>query len=75
MTTMSPEEVQKKRLLRLTIAHYRREDCSEEEFYRWGSEVYTPQAVKFHIKYGMEGYAFVSDSHCLCSSFVGFLFG
>ena len=55
----APSESQKKRLLRLTVAHYRKEDCAEEDFYRWATEVFIPQAVKIHSKHGLEGYVMV----------------
>lgn len=61
MATTAASDIQEKRLLRLTVAHYRKEDCAEEDLYRWATEVYTPQAVKIFTKYGLEGYVLVSD--------------
>lgn len=52
--------VQKKRLIRLTIAHYRNENCSEEEMYNWGTGKHAVHVANIHAKHGMEGYAVVS---------------
>ncbi len=65
MAATTVPEIQEKRLLRLTVAHYRKEDCTEEDLYRWATEVYTPQAVKIHTKYGLEGYNLVCGSHTI----------
>jgi hypothetical protein len=62
MAATATSETQEKRLLRLTVAHYRKEDCAEEDLYRWATEVYIPQAVKIHTKHGLEGFALVCIS-------------
>lgn len=59
MAASPSSELQQKRLLRMTIAHYRKEDCAEEDFYRWATEVYTPQAVKILTKHGLEAFQYV----------------
>lgn len=59
MATTVASETQEKRLLRLTVAHYRKEDCAEQDLYRWATEVYTPQAEKIFTKYGLEGFVLV----------------
>ncbi|KAK2601841.1 hypothetical protein QQS21_004624 [Conoideocrella luteorostrata] len=56
MSNPAPAEVQKKRLLRLSIAHYRNENCTEEEMHRWCGEEHAVHAAKIHAKYGVEGY-------------------
>ncbi|PNY23689.1 Uncharacterized protein TCAP_06360 [Tolypocladium capitatum] len=56
MASCNPD-VQKKRLLRLTVAHYRTETCSPEEMYRWGTEVHAAHVARIHAKHGIEGYA------------------
>ncbi len=61
MSTVPPE-VQQKRLLRLTIAHYRRETCGEEEFHKWATGEHDLRAAKIHAKHGIEGYAMVGYS-------------
>ncbi|KAI1844904.1 hypothetical protein JX266_008920 [Neoarthrinium moseri] len=55
-STTSPE-VQKKRLLRLTIAHYRNENCSEKDMYEWGTKEHAVHAAAVHARHGIEGYA------------------
>lgn len=59
--TVTTPEVQKRRLLRLTIAHYRNENCTEEEMYRWGTEEHAVHAARIHARHGMEGYAVVGS--------------
>lgn len=61
MASAAPSDVQQKRLLRMTIAHYRKEECSEEDFYTWTADVYSPQAVKIFTKHGLEGYTLVCN--------------
>lgn len=60
MSIPASPDVQKKRLLRLTLAHYRNENCTEEEMHRWGSEEHAVAAAKIHAKHGVEGYVLVS---------------
>ncbi|KAI6080802.1 hypothetical protein F4821DRAFT_48033 [Hypoxylon rubiginosum] len=51
------EPIQKKRLLRMTVAHYRQPTVSEEDFYRWVTEQHAPRAAKLHAKNGIEGFS------------------
>ncbi|KAI0002320.1 hypothetical protein F4779DRAFT_133977 [Xylariaceae sp. FL0662B] len=51
------EPIQKRRLLRMTLAHYRSENCSEEEFHSFATGEHAAQAAKIHAKNGVEGYA------------------
>lgn len=71
MAVAAPKGVQKRRLLRLTLAHYRNENCTEEEMHRWSSEEHVVAAARIHARHGVEGYALVSPlfpfpRHC-CS--------
>ncbi|KAF4271879.1 hypothetical protein KXV68_004861 [Aspergillus fumigatus] len=50
------ETLQKKRLLRMTVAHYRQPNVSEEEFYQWVTEQHAARAAKLHAKNGIEGF-------------------
>ena len=61
MASATPSDVQQKRLLRMTIAHYRKDECSEEDFYSWTTDVYCPQAVKIFTKHGLEGFVLVRN--------------
>lgn len=54
------ETLQKKRLLRMTVAHYRQPNVSEEEFYQWVTEQHASRAAKLHAKNGIEGFCIVS---------------
>lgn len=54
------ETLQKKRLLRMTVAHYRQPNVSEEEFYQWVTEQHAARAAKLHAKNGIEGFRIVS---------------
>lgn len=51
--------VQKRRLLRMTVAHYRQPNVSEEDFHRWVTEQHAPRAAKLHAKNGLEGFQIV----------------
>ncbi|KAK0725834.1 hypothetical protein B0H67DRAFT_482169 [Lasiosphaeris hirsuta] len=55
--SLAPQEIQKKRLIRLTLAHYRNENCTEEEFYRFVTEEHAPHAAKIHARHGLDGYS------------------
>lgn len=52
-------DIQKRRLLRLTLAHYRQADCSEEDLHRFVTVEHAAQAAKIHARHGVEGYAIV----------------
>lgn len=54
------EPIQKRRLLRMTVAHYRQPNVSEEDFYQWVTEQHASRAAKLHAKNGIEGFAIVS---------------
>lgn len=54
------EPIQKKRLLRMTVAHYRQPNVSEEDFYQWVTEQHASRAAKLHAKNGIEGFSIVS---------------
>jgi hypothetical protein len=54
------EPLQKKRLLRMTVAHYRQPNVSEEDFYQWVTEQHAARAAKLHAKNGIEGFSIVS---------------
>lgn len=58
--TVSAEHLQKRRLLRLTVSHYRPSHISEEEFRRFVTEEHAVQAAKLHAKNGIEDYSVVS---------------
>ncbi|ORY71789.1 uncharacterized protein BCR38DRAFT_331970 [Pseudomassariella vexata] len=51
------EPIQKKRLLRMTVAHYRQPHVSEEDFHRWVTEQHAVRAAKLHAKNGIEGFS------------------
>ncbi|WEW55373.1 hypothetical protein PRK78_000803 [Emydomyces testavorans] len=51
------ELLQKKRLLRMTVAHYRQPNVSEEEFYQWVTEQHAARAAILHAKNGIEGFS------------------
>lgn len=55
------EPIQKRRLLRMTVAHYRQPDVSEEDFHRWVTEQHAARAAKLHAKNGIEGFQIVSN--------------
>lgn len=57
------EPIQKRRILRMTIAHYRQPDVSEEDFHRWVTEQHAARAAKLHAKNGIEGFSIVSASY------------
>ncbi|KAL8721660.1 MAG: hypothetical protein Q9225_001709 [Loekoesia sp. 1 TL-2023] len=51
------EPIQKRRLLRMTVAHYRQPHVSEEDFHRWVTEQHAARGAKLHAKNGIEGYS------------------
>ncbi|KND88297.1 hypothetical protein TOPH_07100 [Tolypocladium ophioglossoides CBS 100239] len=51
------EPIQKRRLLRMTVAHYRQPHVSEEDFHRWVTEEHAARAAKLHAKNGIEGFS------------------
>ncbi|RDL31038.1 Uncharacterized protein BP5553_09827 [Venustampulla echinocandica] len=51
------EPIQKKRLLRMTVAHYRQPNVTEEDFHRWVTEQHAARAAKLHAKNGIEGFS------------------
>ncbi|KAJ0414057.1 hypothetical protein BJY00DRAFT_321339 [Aspergillus carlsbadensis] len=51
------DTIQKKRLLRMTVAHYRQPSVSEERFYQWVTEQHAPRAARLHAKNGIEGFS------------------
>ncbi|KAL4864303.1 hypothetical protein BDV12DRAFT_15500 [Aspergillus spectabilis] len=51
------EPLQKKRLLRMTVAHFRQPNVSEEDFYQWVTEQHATRAAKLHAKNGIEGFS------------------
>lgn len=53
---------QGKRLLRMTVAHYRQPHVSEEDFHRWVTEQHATRAAKLHAKNGIEGFSMVSHN-------------
>jgi hypothetical protein len=56
------EDIKKHRLLRMTLAHYKNEDCSEEEMHRFITEDHAVHAAKLHAKHGIEHYQIVRSS-------------
>ncbi|KAI1809824.1 hypothetical protein GGS20DRAFT_595532 [Poronia punctata] len=50
------EDIKKQRLLRMTLAHYKSEDCSEEEMHRFVTEDHAVHAAKLHARHGIEAY-------------------
>ena len=62
-TMVQPSESTKtKRLLRMTVAHYRQPGVSEEDFYRWVTEQHAVRAAKLHARNGIEGFSIVSKT-------------
>jgi len=53
-------DIKKQRLLRMTISHYKNEECSEEEMHRFATEEHAVNAAKIHLRHGMEAYGIVS---------------
>lgn len=51
----------KQRLLRLSIAHYRSQNVSEEAFHRWAAEDHCARAAGIHARHGVEAYGMVSS--------------
>lgn len=62
MMSNSGNEIQKRRLLRMTVAHYRQPHVSEEEFHRWVTERHAVPAARLHAKNGIEGFSIVSST-------------
>ncbi|KXJ85214.1 hypothetical protein Micbo1qcDRAFT_128419 [Microdochium bolleyi] len=52
-------DIKKQRLLRMTLSHYKNEECSEEEMHRFATEEHAVNAAKIHIRHGMEAYGIV----------------
>ncbi|CAG8892180.1 unnamed protein product [Penicillium egyptiacum] len=46
------------RLLKLTLAHNRNPDASEEECHRFITEEYIPKAVSIHQRHKLQGYSY-----------------
>lgn len=55
------EDIKKQRLLRMTLSHYKNEECSEEEMHRFATEDHAVHAAKIHARHGMEAYAIASS--------------
>ncbi|KAK1979517.1 hypothetical protein LZ30DRAFT_596736 [Colletotrichum cereale] len=51
--------IQKRRLLRMTVGHYRNPEVNEEDFHRWVTEEHAARAAKLHAKNGVEGFSVV----------------
>ncbi|KAI7773685.1 hypothetical protein LA080_010070 [Diaporthe eres] len=51
------DPIQEKRLLRLTIAHYRQQDVDERDFHRWVTEGHAALSAKLHARNGVEGFS------------------
>lgn len=66
-------DIKKQRLLRMTISHYKNEECSEEEMHRFATEEHAVNAAKIHIRHGMEAYGIVSQ-RCLFRTQTRFFF-
>ena len=49
----------KERMLRLSIAHYRNPDCSEEECHRFVSQDHAMKAARIHKRHNVDMYGFV----------------
>lgn len=49
----------------MALAHYKNEECSEEEMHRFVTEEHAVHAAKIHQRHGMEQYAIVSTSPLL----------
>ncbi|KAH8731284.1 hypothetical protein GQ44DRAFT_756020 [Phaeosphaeriaceae sp. PMI808] len=52
----SSESIQAKRLLRMTVAHYKQPNISEEEFHEWVVQRHAIPAAKLHVKNGIEAF-------------------
>jgi len=63
------EPIQKRRLLRMTVSHYRQPNVSEEEFHRWVTENHAVAAAKVHAKNGIEGFSVVSPDGIVLSAY------
>ena len=42
----------KQRLLRMSLAHYRKDGCSERDCHYFGSELHAQQAATLHASHG-----------------------
>ncbi len=60
MADTMTEQVQQRRLLRMTVAHYRQPTVSEQEFHEWVTTEHAARAAKLHAKNGLEGFSIVS---------------
>ncbi|KAK1966755.1 hypothetical protein LY78DRAFT_669509 [Colletotrichum sublineola] len=59
---MMPETavpIQARRLLRMTVGHYRNPEVTEEDFHRWVTEEHAARAAKIHARNGIEGFSVV----------------
>lgn len=54
----------KKRLLRMSVAHYKQPHVSDEEFHRWVTQKHAVPAARLHAKNGIEGFNIVCISRC-----------
>lgn len=55
------------RLLRLSIAHYKKPGISDEAFHRWATEEHCIAAAAIHAKHGVRTFDMVSGydkTHC-----------
>ncbi|KAJ1326015.1 EthD domain-containing protein [Microdochium nivale] len=59
MTATTTNDIKKQRLLRMTLSHYKNEECSEEAMHRFVSEEHAVNAAKIHVRHGMEAYGIV----------------
>lgn len=48
------------RLLRLSIAHYKKPNISDEAFHRWATEEHCVRAAAIHAKHGVRTFDMVS---------------
>ncbi|KAK1991382.1 hypothetical protein LX36DRAFT_590616 [Colletotrichum falcatum] len=51
--------IQKRRLLRMTVGHYRNPDVNEDDFHRWVTEEHAVRAARLHARNGIEGFSVV----------------
>jgi hypothetical protein len=55
----SAELLSKKRLLRMTVAHYKQPHVSDEDFHRWVTQKHAVPVARLHAKNGIEGFNIV----------------
>lgn len=48
------------RLLRLSIAHYKKPNVSDEAFHRWATEEHCVRAASIHARHGVQAFNMVS---------------